>query len=158
MHRRFAQAAWTRRTTSPGLVLCDPEPRRAAELIAALEPNLPVVHESRLEALECRCRQRAPAAAALPLHWPTRPEATTESAQVAKAPLLEFLQSYGRQVAVVVYADTPCLPLSVCCQLLAAGARQVLNAQAPTFVDDLRQGFTRWLDAYQANAEEEEQL
>jgi two-component system response regulator HydG len=51
--------------------------------------------------------------------------------------ILDFLRAFARRAAILVLADTAQLPIALYCQPLAAGARQILNQQAPTFLEDL---------------------
>jgi DNA-binding NtrC family response regulator len=135
------------------VVLCDPQPARATALVSALAQQLTVVYETDLEVLARFCDQYTPAALALPLHWPM---AAGDS--VVDTPLLRFLRTHGQRLAVLVYADTGRLPLTAHCQPLAAGARQLLNEQSPTFADDLRQTLLRHVQAQQDHLREEDQL
>jgi transcriptional regulator with PAS, ATPase and Fis domain len=135
--------------------LADPQSARGSRLMQALAPDLPVVYESQLEALERCCREQAPAVLALPLAWSP---AETGSAPAVDLALLRFIRTYGHRVAIVVYGDTGQLPISVYCQPLAAGARQILNERSPAFLEDLRQTLLRLLQDHHAQQDEYQQL
>jgi transcriptional regulator with PAS, ATPase and Fis domain len=57
-----------------------------------------------------------------------------------------------------VYADTFRLSIGLYCQPLAIGARQILSAQSPTFLDDLRAVVERLTRDLEAQLLEQEQL
>ena len=136
------------------VVVCDPDPARAEQLVAALAPALSVVHCPDLGTFAQAWRKHRPAAVALPLQWPAAGPAFAAS----DAPVLQFLREHGRDLAIIPYAATSRLPLADYCRALAAGARQVLNEDSPTFADDLRQTLTRLVRNHQARSTEQEEL
>jgi anti-anti-sigma factor len=136
----------------PAVVLCDPQAGRAARLVAALRTGLDVVHLTDLAALADHCRAHSPAAIALPLSWPA---AGRDGLPAAAA---EFIRSFGRQTAIVVYADTQRVPPAAYCQALVAGARQVVNEGATEFAEELRQTLTRLAGDHLTRLREQAQL
>jgi two-component system response regulator HydG len=130
----------------PEVVVCDPDPVRASRVKSALTASARVVFHASLEAARSHCQADSPAIAVLPF-------GTADGAAT-----LEFLREFARQLPVLVYADTGRLPINLYCQPLAAGARQVLNERAPTFLDDLTAVVERLAQDLRAQLEEQEQL
>jgi transcriptional regulator with GAF, ATPase, and Fis domain len=135
--------------TACEVVLCDPDPVRASRLKTALGQQLHVVYQNKLEALAEYCRTHSPAAVVLPFDDPSALDSSR---------ILEFLKTYGRQTAVVVYADTGRMPIGLYCQPLAAGARQVANTASPRFLPDLAETLGRLVQDCLAHRAEQEGL
>jgi DNA-binding NtrC family response regulator/anti-anti-sigma regulatory factor len=137
------------------IALYDPKPSRAAELTADLSRDLSVVHFTDIETLDRHCERTPPAAVALALPWPVSVPA---SGAALDSPPLQFLRARGRQFSVLAYVDTTSLPIEVYCQALAAGAKQVVNEQAPSFREDLRQLLLRLVREHEAQKREKEEI
>jgi anti-anti-sigma factor len=133
------------------VLLCDPSEERGRRLRAALAPHLGVLCFGNVEALEHHCRAHLPAAIALPLEW-SACDGPTDS------PVLGFIRAHAAQTAIVAYGQTSRLPLRTYCQVLAAGAKKVVNEASPSFVADLRQTLTRLVTDHQAHLAEQRQL
>lgn len=133
------------------VVLCDPDPVRAGRLKSALSACARVVCHAQLDAARLHC-QTSPAAVVL------LPFGPAEAGGHDPAAALAFLRHFARHRPVLVYADTGRLPIGLYCQPLAAGARQVLNEQAPTFLDDLTATVERLGQDMRAQLHEQEQL
>lgn len=131
----------------PNVVLWDPDPVRAARVKSALSACARVAYHARLESARVTCLAATPPLILVPFAGGPETPAT-----------LEFLRAFARTTSVLVYADTGRLPIGLYCQPLAAGARQVLNEQSPTFLDDLASAVARVGDDLRAQLEEQEQL
>jgi transcriptional regulator with GAF, ATPase, and Fis domain len=142
------------------VLLGDPHEVRGRELARALkEFGLRVDHHDNWHDLTRSCQADAPAALALALQWGPAPVgAGPGAALAADAPALQFLRAHGRQLAVLVYADTSRLPIGSYCRVLVAGAKQVLSEQSPTFLQELRQTLGRLVHEHQAQQEERHHL
>jgi transcriptional regulator with GAF, ATPase, and Fis domain len=116
---------------------------------SALSGCARVAYHARLESARLACQAASPPFILLPFGPAEAPES---------AATLAFLREFGRTGAVLVYADTGRLPIATYCQPLAAGARQVLNEQSPTFLDDLAETVERLALDLRAQLEEQEQL
>jgi two-component system, NtrC family, response regulator AtoC len=138
----------------------DPLAVRARRLVQALkEFGLHVDHHANWPGLIRSCAENAPAALALPLHWGPVPDGAGPDGSLAEdAAVLQFIRAHGRQLAVIVYADTTRLPLGLFIRVLVAGAKQVLNERSATFVPNLQQALKRLAHARQAQGEERQQL
>jgi transcriptional regulator with GAF, ATPase, and Fis domain len=123
---------------------------RASRVRAALTDCGRVAYHATLDEVRWHARGDAPTVVLLPFG----PEASSPESAAA----LEFLRAFGRRLPVLVYADTARLPITQYCRPLAAGARQVLNHQAPTFLDDLTAAIRRLSQDLQAQLQEQEQL
>jgi len=108
-----------------------------------------VAYHARLESARLACQLSIPPLILLPFGPPGTPET---------AATLEFLRAFARTTAVLVYADTANLPIGLYCQPLAAGARQVLNSQSPTFLDDLTAVVGRLAQDLEARQQEHQDL
>jgi DNA-binding NtrC family response regulator len=133
----------------PDIVLWDADPVRASRVKSVLSGCARVACHSRLESARLACLAATPPLILLPFGPAGAPET---------AATLEFLRDFARTTAVLVYADTTRLPIGLYCQPLAAGARQVLNEQSPTFLEDLTAAVERVADDLRAQLEEQEQL
>ncbi len=135
----------------PDILLCDPDPVRASRIKSALSAFGRVICHPHLGPARLACQLDPPDLILLPYGFagPGAPE-TTDT--------LDFLRTFARQLAVLVYADTTSLPISLYCQPLAAGARQVLNEQAPEFLDDLAATVQRLTHDLWAQAREQDEL
>jgi two-component system response regulator HydG len=135
------------------IVLCEPCVERGSRMKEVLAgTGLPVVFLTELGQLARYCAQRSHAIIALPLLWPHSTAATTGPS------VHEFLHAHGRRLPIIVYADTSRLPIGAYCQTLVAGAKQVVNTQAPTFVEDLAATIVRMAADHLAHIAEEERL
>jgi transcriptional regulator with GAF, ATPase, and Fis domain len=133
----------------PDIVLWDPDPARGSRVKSALSGCARVAHHTRLESARLACQAVAPPLILLPFGPAGGPQT---------AATLEFLRTFARTAAVLVYADTGHLPIALYCQPLAAGARQVLNEQSPTFLVDIAEAVERLANDLQAQLQEQEQL
>jgi transcriptional regulator with GAF, ATPase, and Fis domain len=129
----------------------DPDPVRASRIKAALSPSVRVVCHAQLEAVSRHCEASAAAIVLLPF-------GTSDSQTPDSAATLAFLRTFARQLPVLIYADTARLPITEYCQPLAAGARQIVNAGAPAFLDDLTAVVERLTQDLRAQFQEQEQL
>jgi two-component system response regulator HydG len=132
-------------------VVCDPDPVRASRIKATLSPSAHVVCHIQLDALRQHCETGAAAIVLLPF-------GISDGQAPDAAATLAFVRTFARQLPVLVYADTARLPITHYCQPLAAGARQVLNAGAATFLDDLAAVVERLTQDLRAQFQEQEQL
>jgi transcriptional regulator with GAF, ATPase, and Fis domain len=133
----------------PDIVLCDSDPVRGSRIKSALSGSVRVAYHARLESARLACQVGAPPLILLPFG----PTGAFETAAT-----LEFLRTFARTTAVLVYADTANLPIGLYCQPLAAGARQVLNEQSPTFLEDLTGAVERLAQDLGARLQEQQQL
>jgi DNA-binding NtrC family response regulator len=133
----------------PDIVLWDPDPVRASRVKTALSAHARVACHTRLDSARLACLAASPPLILLPFGPPGSPETGAT---------LEFLRDFARAAAVLVYADTAHLPIAAYCQPLAAGARQVLNEQSPTFLDDLADTVGRLVEELAEQLEEQQQL
>lgn len=136
------------------VVLCESRSTHARQLLQTLGLELEVVSLPDLGAVLEYCQDKIPAALVLALPWPGNPPGDNPG----DLPILRFIQGFGRQAPIFLYAETNRLPLEIYCQVLAAGAKQVFNEESPTFAEDLRQVLTRLVRNLQSSHEEEEEL
>jgi len=148
---RLAHPEPAARPARAEIVLCDPDPVRASRVKSSLAASAHVVYHARLDTARLHCQTGDPSIALLAFGPADGPPADI-------AATLEFLRTMGRHLAVLVYADTGRLPIHLYCQPLAAGARQILNEQAPTFLGDLTAVVERLTRDLQAQFQEQEQL
>jgi len=135
----------------PEILLCDSDPIRAARVKSALAACGRVVFHGKLDSARLACQLDFPELILLPF-----------GAAGAGAPetlaTLDFLRACARHAAILVYADTARLSITLYCQPLAAGARQLLNEQSPTFLDDLTAAVERLTQDLRIQFHEQEQL
>jgi DNA-binding NtrC family response regulator len=110
------------------ILLCAPPCVRAADVVRALARDLELVPLPDVESVAAACGEQAPVAVVLPLAEPP-----------LSGPgdgVLGFLRACPGDTAVFLYGSR--LPADVRREALAAGARWVLDAEAPSFREDLR--------------------
>ncbi|HZU34755.1 MAG TPA: sigma-54 factor interaction domain-containing protein, partial [Gemmataceae bacterium] len=135
------------------VVLFDPDGDRAEHVLAVLRAGgLDVRHEAQFEHIIGSVQEEEPAAVVVP--WPV----SAHSARSRDLDLLEWIRTRGRQTVFLAYAHTNRLPISDYCRPLAAGARQVLCLQSPTFAEDLRDTLLHLIDEHQARLHEKHGL
>jgi two-component system response regulator HydG len=135
----------------PTILLADSDSVRAGRVTSALAAHGRVICHGKLESARLACQVELPELILLPF-------GTAGAGAPETAAILEFLRTFARQAAILVYADTARLPISLYCQPLAAGARQILNEQAPTFLDDLSAAVERLAQDLRIQLHEREQL
>jgi anti-anti-sigma factor len=139
------------------VALYDVQAVRAGELVTGLARDLSVVHFADLETLGRYCQRDKPVAVALALPGKGSAAPDPGNGPVDRA-VLEFIRAHCRQLPVIAYAHTSRLPIEVYCQALAAGAKQVVNSQSPTFAEDLRHLLSCLVRDRQAHQAEEARL
>lgn len=134
------------------VALADPNDEQVRRILKALPPTLRSVVYTDLDKLTVACRNRMPAAILLPMPWGPGDAAKKESA------VLNFLRGFGKLTTILVYAATDRLSIEEYCQLLAAGAKQIVNSEAASFPDELLQALVRLVHAFQAAQKEQQEL
>jgi transcriptional regulator with PAS, ATPase and Fis domain len=135
----------------PEILICDPDPARGSCISAALAACGRVLCHSSLGPIRSRCENGEPAIVLLSFGPADNP--APEASQT-----LEFLRTFARRLPVLVFANTGQLPIGLYCQPLAAGARQVLNAASPTFLNELTTIVERLTQDLEAQFQEHQQL
>jgi DNA-binding NtrC family response regulator len=138
-------------TFHPEVVVCDPDAVRARRIQAALSASSHVVCHEQLSDVRHSCQSGSASIVLLPFGM-------ADARAPEDAAVLELLRTFARHLPALVYADTARLPINVYCQPLAAGARQILNAQAPTFLEDLTAVVERLTHDIRAQFQERENL
>jgi transcriptional regulator with GAF, ATPase, and Fis domain len=133
------------------IILHDPDPVRASRVKSALAACGRVNYHARLEVATAACQSLTAPVVLLPFGPPAGRAAET-------AATLQFIRTFARHVPILVYADTANLPIGIYCQPLAAGARQIINEQSPTFAEDLTDAVERLTQDLLAQFQEHEQL
>ena len=133
----------------PEILLCDPNLTRAERIQSALAGCGRVLCHTKLTTARLACELGSPSIIVLPFDGAASPET---------AATLEFVRSFARHAAILVYTDTSQLPIALYCRPLAAGARQILNEQSPTFREDLTAAVERLTHDLEAQFQEQHQL
>ncbi len=148
------------RSRPASVTLCDPQEGRRQQLAHLLdEAGLDVIEAADLATLQGLCNHGMAQVIAMPLLWPsgTTPIEAEPPLELSPA-VLAFLHAEARQRDILVYTDTHHIPMGLYCKALSAGARRVLNDQAPTFETDLAETLTRLENARHARCQEQVQL
>ncbi len=135
------------------VVLFDPDADRGIRIRDSLGGAFRVCRAKTLDDVARHCHAGSPSLILLSLGVAAGPDGGR-----VDAPVLDFLRTFGRHLPILVYADTSHLPISVYCQPLAAGARQVLNEGSPAFLDELTETMSRLVEDARAHAREQQQL
>jgi two-component system response regulator AtoC len=132
------------------IYLYDTNRIRSERVQQSLHGLAPVEHYSQLQDLQQACAGGEQGVVLLPFD--------ADQKALDRNKILEFLRAFGKTRPILVFADTTHLPIALYCQPLAAGARQLLNDQSDSFLDDLRDTVARLLDDLRDQAAEEENL